>query len=122
MLLAADARRFDVSPAWLAWAAAVPAMELFAGLDPEQVRAYDAGLADALLARLGLEPQGRAVVSLPDPGGELAAALAERGAAVAGRAGRVRIGFHLWNDEEDVDLCADVLARASRRLSGFPAS
>jgi selenocysteine lyase/cysteine desulfurase len=122
MLLAADARRFDVSPAWLAWAAAVPVMELFAGLDPEQVRAYDAGLADALLARLGLEPQGRAVVSLPDPGGELAAALAERGAAVAGRAGRVRIGFHLWNDEEDVDLCADVLARASRRLSGFPAS
>jgi kynureninase len=118
MLLAADARRFDVSPAWLAWAGAVPAMELFAGLDPEQVRAYDAGLADALLDRLGLEPQGRAVVSLPDPCGELAAALAERGAVVAGRAGRVRIGFHLWNDEEDVDLCADVLVRATRRLSG----
>ncbi len=121
MLLAADARRFDVSPAWLAWVGAVPAMELFAALDPQEVRAYDAGLADALLDRLGLDPQGRAVVSLPDPDGALAAALAERGAAVAGRAGRVRIGFHLWNDEADVELCADVLAGAGRSLSGFPA-
>ncbi len=121
MLLAADARRFDVSPAWLAWAGAVPAMELFAALDPQVVRAYDAGLADALLDRLGLEPQGRAVVSLPDTDGALAAALTDRGAAVAGRAGRVRIGFHLWNDEGDVELCAEVLAGAGRSLSGFPA-
>ncbi len=112
MLLASDARRFDVSPAWLAWAAAVPAMRLFAGLDPEDVRAYDAGLADALLERLGLPAQGRAVVSLPDPAGALAAALAGRGAVVAGRAARVRIGFHLWNDELDVELAADVLTRA----------
>jgi selenocysteine lyase/cysteine desulfurase len=50
------------------------------------------------------------VVSLPDPSGVLAAALAERGAVVAGRAGRVRIAFHLWNDEADVELAADALA------------
>jgi selenocysteine lyase/cysteine desulfurase len=110
MTLAADARRFDVSPAWLAWTGAVPAMELFAGVDPELVRAHDVGLADGLLTRLGLEPRGQAVVSLPDPDGALAAALAGRGAVVAGRAGRVRIGFHLWNDESDVDLAAGVLA------------
>ncbi|MFL6098728.1 MAG: aminotransferase class V-fold PLP-dependent enzyme [Actinomycetales bacterium] len=109
MQLAGDARRFDVSPAWLSWVGAVPAMELFAGLDPEQARTYDAGLADALLERLGLAPQGRAVVSLPDPFGALKAALTDKGATVAGRAGRVRIAFHLWNDEDDVELAAAAL-------------
>ena len=109
MVLASDARRFDVSPAWLAWQGAVPAMELFAGTDPEQVRGYDVGLADRLLARLGLDPRGQAVVSLPDADGAQAAALARRGAVVAGRAGRVRIGFHLWNDESDVELVAAAL-------------
>jgi selenocysteine lyase/cysteine desulfurase len=110
MELAVDARRFDTSPAWLPWAGAVPAMELFAALDPELVRAHDVGLADRLLARLGEEPRGRAVVSLPDADGALAAALGARGAVVAGRAGRVRIGFHLWNDQADVDLCTEVLS------------
>jgi selenocysteine lyase/cysteine desulfurase len=115
MQLADDARRFDVSPAWLAWAAAVPVMELFAGVEPEVVRAHDVGLADDLLARLGRAPRGQAVVSLPDPEGALASALAQRGAVVAGRAGRVRIGFHLWNDLADVDLVADVLAAGISR-------
>jgi selenocysteine lyase/cysteine desulfurase len=115
MVLASDARRFDVSPAWLAWEAGVPAMELFAGVDPELVRAHDVGLADSLLARLGMEPRGQAVVSLPDSDGGLAAALMARGAVVAGRAGRVRIGFHLWNDEPDVDLAAGVLLAGSTR-------
>lgn len=110
MDLAPDARRFDVSPAWLSWVGAVPAMEVFAGVDPERTRAYDAGLADAVLTRFGLEPQGRAVVSLPDPSGALRAALTDKGAVVAGRAGRVRIAFHLWNDEEDVALVANTLA------------
>jgi selenocysteine lyase/cysteine desulfurase len=117
MQLAADARRFDVSPAWVCWAGSVPAMELFARIDPERARAHDVGLADGLLGRLGLEPQGRAVVALPDPRGQLAAALTERGAVVAGRAGRVRIAFHLWNDEDDVELAASTLLS-----TGFPAN
>jgi selenocysteine lyase/cysteine desulfurase len=117
MHLAADARRFDVSPAWICWTGSVPAMELFAPADPELTRAHDTGLADALLDQLGLEPRQRAVVALPDPAGRLAAALSERGVVVAGRAGRVRIAFHLWNDEEDVDLVATTL-----RSTGLPAN
>lgn len=112
MELASDARRFDLSPAWLAWTGAVPAMELFAGLDAQRVWAHDAGLADALLERLDLPVQGRPVVSLPDPDGRLAGALTAAGASVAGRAGRVRIGFHLWNDKADVDLAATALSAA----------
>lgn len=109
MQLATDARQFDVSPAWLAWIGAVPALELFASLDVAAVRRWDAGLADALRAGLGLEPAGRPVVSLPDPEGLLQERLRRAGAVVAGRAGKVRLAFHLWNDEDDVRLALSAL-------------
>ncbi|HZI98172.1 MAG TPA: aminotransferase class V-fold PLP-dependent enzyme [Actinomycetales bacterium] len=109
MQLADDARRFDVSPAWLSWVGTVPALRLFAGADMTAVRGWDAGLADALRARLGSEPCGRPVVSLPDPDGRRMAALEQAGMRVAGRAGKVRIAFHLWNSSDDVDAAARAL-------------
>ncbi|GEL93919.1 aminotransferase class V-fold PLP-dependent enzyme [Cellulomonas composti] len=124
MRLADDARRFDVSPAWLCWAGAAPALELFAAADPHEVRAHDVGLADALRARLDLPPAGRAVVTLPDDEhGTLRARLEAAGCRVAGRGGGVRLAFHVWNDADDVELAADALADAgalvgSARRSG----
>lgn len=109
MRLADDARRFDVSPAWLPWVGTVPALRLFADADMQQVRSHGAGLADALLRGLGAEPAGRPVVSLPDPDGARLRRLQGAGAAVAARAGRVRIAFHLWNDEDDVELALGAL-------------
>ena len=47
MALARDARRFDVSPAWLCWVGAVPALELFAAAPLDAVHRYTVGLADA---------------------------------------------------------------------------
>ncbi len=110
MRLAADARRFDVSPVWLAWVGTVPALELLASLPAGHAREYGSGLADALRLRLGLAPEHRPVVSLPDPDGGLAARLGAAGCTVAGRAGRVRIAFHLWNDDADVERAAGALA------------
>ena len=109
MRLAASARRFDVSPAWLPWVGTATALEVFAGLDVSAVRDYDAALADRLRAALGMEPDGRAVVSLPDPDGELRRALEAAGCRVAGRAGLVRLSFHLWNDEDDADAAGEAL-------------
>ncbi|MFP5335084.1 MAG: aminotransferase class V-fold PLP-dependent enzyme [Actinomycetes bacterium] len=109
MQLATDARRFDVSPAWLCWVGTVPALQLFASLDIAEVRAHDAGLADRLRAELGVDPAGQPVVSLPDPDGSRLARLQAAGATVAARAGRVRIAFHLWNDADDVKLALDAL-------------
>ena len=103
MRLAEDARRFDVSPAWLAWAGAVPALELYEGLDVAEVRRHDAALADAVLEGLDLPPVGRAVVSVPDPDGVALARLGDAGVTAVARAGAVRLSFHLWNDEEDVE-------------------
>ncbi|HET9657227.1 MAG TPA: aminotransferase class V-fold PLP-dependent enzyme, partial [Kineosporiaceae bacterium] len=98
MRLAADARRFDVSPAWLAWAGAAPALELFAATDPHAVHRHDTRLADDLLDGLGLPPRGQAIIALADPEGTLRQRLHDAGCTVAGRAGRVRIAFHVWND------------------------
>ncbi len=107
MTLARGTRRFDTSPAWLCWVGAAPALEAFAdelaGPDPAAIRRHDVALADELRAGLGLEPAGSAIVSLPDPSGDVAARLAAAGLRAAGRGGCARVGFHVWNDECDVE-------------------
>ncbi|MGL5858676.1 MAG: aminotransferase class V-fold PLP-dependent enzyme [Angustibacter sp.] len=112
MQLAADARRFDLSPAWLSWIGTVPSLELFAALPVQYARQHGADLADTLRRALDMPPQGRPVVALDDPDGRRADLLAEAGCTVAGRAGRVRIAFHLWNDETDVHMVVRALRGA----------
>lgn len=113
MRLADDARRFDVSPAWLTWVGAVPALQLIADLDPIQ-RRHGARLADRLRDGLGLQRESRPVLALADADGTRARALTAAGCTIAARAGRVRIAFHLWNTQADVDLALGVLADAPR--------
>ncbi|WP_104132609.1 aminotransferase class V-fold PLP-dependent enzyme [Cryobacterium sp. M91] len=111
MALAAEARRFDVSPAWPAWVGAEPAIDLFRRLDMTEVRAHTAGLGDALSDGLGLPRLDQAIVSWPDAGGRDLARLASAGITASGRAGRARVAFHLWNDRDDVDAVLDALRR-----------
>jgi selenocysteine lyase/cysteine desulfurase len=115
MHLAHDARRFDVSPAWLAWVGAVPALEVMSMVPTVLIGDHNIALADELRARTGRPAVGRPVVSLTDPTGEIAAGLAGGGATVASRAGLVRIAFHIWNTPEDVDLVAAALNSVTTR-------
>ena len=103
MHLAADARRFDVSPAWQAWVGAEKSLELFAGLDIAEVWQRASGLGDALCEALGIPPQHQAIVSWPDASGRDLGKLIDAGIRASGRAGRLRASFHLWNDERDVE-------------------
>lgn len=111
--LAPDASRFDVSPAWQAFVGAEPALELFASLDPAALLAHSTGLADAFRAGRALEPPARAsaIVTWADPDGRDLARLTAAGIAASGRAGRARVAFHVFNDEQDV---ADALAALAR--------
>lgn len=120
MNLAADARRFDVSPAWPAWVGTAPAVELFASSDATHLREYGASLADQVRDEIGEPRANRPVLSLSDVDGRLRSRLNDVGCTVSGGAGRVRISFHMWNDANDVDKVTSVLkeTRLSPHLNG----
>jgi selenocysteine lyase/cysteine desulfurase len=105
--LASDARRFDVSPAWPSWAGTAPALQALLDVGIESIHRHDVGLANAFRERLGMPTGDSAFVAL-DADVE---ALRATGVRCAGRAGRARLAFHLYNDEDDVDLAARALGR-----------
>jgi selenocysteine lyase/cysteine desulfurase len=109
--LADTARRFDVSPAWQAFVGAKPALEFFADLDLDDVWRYASRLGDLLCEGLGIPAQGQAIVTWADPAGRDLDLLTAAGLTVSGRAGRVRVAFHLWNDEVDVARVLAALAQ-----------
>ncbi|MCR2763601.1 aminotransferase class V-fold PLP-dependent enzyme [Microbacterium sp. zg.B48] len=102
--LAADATRLDVSPAWQAFIGAEPALALFASLPAAALYDHATGLADAFRAGAALPPADRpsAIVTWSDRDGSDLARLAAAGIVASGRAGRARVAFHVFNDEQDV--------------------
>lgn len=106
--LAPDARRFDVSPAWHAWVGAAPSVELLADLGAPALHRHATALAARFRAGLGLPPGDSAIVSLAVDD-DTPAALAEGTVSAAVRAGRLRLSFHLYNDDADVDQAIKVL-------------
>jgi selenocysteine lyase/cysteine desulfurase len=106
--LAGDARRFDVSPAWMAWVGGAPALELLEAVGTEAIHAHDVGLANRFREGIGLEPGDSAIVALDvsDAAGER---LRAAGVTAAGRAGRMRFSFHLSTSAADVDRALSAL-------------
>jgi selenocysteine lyase/cysteine desulfurase len=105
---AAEARRFDVSPAWFAWHAAAAALDVIADIGVARIHAHDVGLANRLRAGLGLERSDSAIVSLRADGGA-GERLRAAGVRTSVRAGRVRVSPHLYNDEVDIDRALEAL-------------
>ena len=106
--LAHDARRYDHSPAWLAFVGAAPALELLCAVGVEQIHEHDLALANGLRERLGLPASDSAIVSLQREGGERA--LRAAGVRCAMRGGAIRVSFHLYNTLDDVEAVAAALA------------
>ena len=107
--LAKDARRLDISPAWLSWVGTVPALDLLAEVGIGAIHRHNVGLANALRARLDMAPSDSAIMTAAVEDG-----LARLGAAnvkASVRAGAVRLSFHLHNTEADVDAVARALGR-----------
>ena len=105
--LAKDARRLDISPAWLSWAGTVPALELLAEVGIAAIHRHDLALANALRGRLGLPPGDSAIVTVAADGG--LERLRAAGIKASVRAGAVRLSFHLHNTDADVDAVAHAL-------------
>ena len=107
--LAADARRFDVSPAWHSWVGAAPALELLTEVGPAALHAHALGLAERFRAAVGLPSANSAVVSVvaDDKVPDLMTAAGIVGSV---RAGRLRLSFHVSTSQDDADRAAEVLA------------
>jgi selenocysteine lyase/cysteine desulfurase len=105
--LAPDARRFDTSPAWFGVLGSGLAMPWLASLDANVVESHCVGLANRLRSELDLPPSDSAIVSLPIADAADRLASADLRASV--RAGAVRVGFHLYNTDDDLDRLVDAL-------------
>lgn len=105
--LAGDARRFDTSPAWFGALGPGLTVPWLAGLDAAAVEAHCVRLANRLCAELELPLANSAIVSLPIAGA--AERLAAAGIRASVRAGAVRVSFHLYNTDDDVDALVAAL-------------
>jgi selenocysteine lyase/cysteine desulfurase len=108
--LAKDARRLDISPAWLSWAGTVPALDLLADVGIAAIHRHDLALANALRERLGLPEGDSAIVTVAADGG--LERLRAAGIKASVRAGAVRLSFHLHNTDSDVEAVARALGRS----------
>jgi len=106
--LARTARRLDVSPAWLGWVGAVPALHLLERVGVAAIHAHDLGLANRVRGHLGLPPDASPIVRVESSGAPERLEMA--GIRASTRAGAARLSFHLYNDVDDADRVADVLA------------
>jgi selenocysteine lyase/cysteine desulfurase len=106
--LAADARRFDISPAWLNWVAHAPALAVLERVGLAAIHEHDVALANRFRAGLDLPPSDSAIVSVgldEDVERRLQAA----GVVAAVRGGATRFSFHLYTTEVDVDRALDAI-------------
>ncbi|MDT5104386.1 MAG: hypothetical protein QOI25_1899 [Mycobacterium sp.] len=106
--LAPDARRFDTSPAWFGALGSGLTLPWLASLDRDAVESHCLGLANRLRAELDLPLSDSAIVSLPIA--DAADKLARAGIRASVRAGAVRLGFHVYNTDDDLDGLVDALA------------
>ena len=106
--LADDARRLDTSPAWFSYVGCLPALELLNEVGVEAIHEHNVGVANHF--RAAPRPARRAT---PRSCRSRWPATSTRSARRASRrrmpGGRLRVGFHLYNDEEDADRAVDVL-------------
>lgn len=105
--LAADARALDISPAWFSWVGTAPALDLLEQVGVEAVHRHNVALANRFRAGLGLPDGNSAIVSVDIPGAQ--EKLAAAGVRAAVRGGQVRVSFHLYTTEADVDLAVSAL-------------
>jgi selenocysteine lyase/cysteine desulfurase len=105
--LARCARQFDTSPAWFSWVGTTPALEVIAQIGIDRIHDHDVALANRFRAGLGLSDGHSAIVSAAIPGADRK--LAAAGIRAAARAGHLRVSFHIYSTEDDVDTALNAL-------------
>ena len=109
--LAADARRFDLSPAWLNWVGAAAVARAARGRrDRRDPRARRGAGRAARRRASGCRRPGTAFVSVGGLPDDAAERLRDAGVMAAGRGGALRLSCHLYTTAAHVDRALEVLA------------
>ena len=106
--LAADARRYDVSPAWHSWVGTASSLALLEQVGAGALHAHALAVEAAFADGAGLEPAGRAIRALRADD-EVPGLLARHGIVAAERAGRLRVSFHVNNTEDEAARAGGLL-------------
>jgi selenocysteine lyase/cysteine desulfurase len=110
--LAPDARRFDVSLAWHAWAGAEPSLALLVDWQQQGVLEHAEALAGRLASGLGLAEPSASIVSLHVRDAEAAeTTLAAQGVRCAARGGNIRLSPHVYNTIDEIDRAIDAITQ-----------
>ena len=113
-----DARRLDVSVPWFAAAGARRSLELLLSLGPQRIADHNLALASRFTQELGRPEPAAPIVRVEVADADAAVErLQASGVACSMREGAVRLSFHLYNDEADVELAA-----AAFRPAGIPST
>jgi selenocysteine lyase/cysteine desulfurase len=107
LTLASDARRLDVSIAWIPWIGAVESLRLLESW--ALMGAFDEALelARELAERLGVEWGGASLVCAPISDADAArAALAAAGVRAATRGAAIRCATHVYTARDDIERAA----------------
>jgi selenocysteine lyase/cysteine desulfurase len=107
-------RKFDTVPNLISMIAAKQSIDAIVGLGVETINRHDVALANRLRVGLKKAPSNSAIVVLPWEGA--ARHLAAAGIRATEWRGNLRMSFHVYNDESDVDAALDVLSSIARPL------
>lgn len=107
MRLADGARRFDAGPVWFSVLGAGLALPWVASLNRAAVETHTLALANRLRAELDMAPVDSPIVAIP--GTLTPDTLKRAGIRASVRAGSARVGFHLYNTDDDLDRLLDAL-------------
>ncbi|PWN05033.1 aminotransferase [Nocardioides silvaticus] len=102
-----DASRYDQAPTWFTHVAAAPTLDLVRRIGVDAIHEHDVALANAFRAGIGMAPGDSAIVSADIPGAE--ERFREAGIRASVRGGRLRVSFHVYTTQADVDLALDAL-------------
>lgn len=102
-----SARRIDTSPAWFSWVGTAVALEIIEKIGIGTIEAHDMRLASSFCSKVGLAAPPSPIVYM-DARADFKRLL-ESGIRASVRGGRVRLSFHLYNTDEDVDRAVEAL-------------
>ncbi|HEY8314160.1 MAG TPA: aminotransferase class V-fold PLP-dependent enzyme [Candidatus Baltobacteraceae bacterium] len=106
-LSSTSARRFDTSPAWFSWVGAAIALDVVASIGIDAIATHDMVLARRFCNAMQLPPPSSPIVFLNS--GAAYDSLLGAGIRASVRAGRLRVSFHIYNSQADVDRTVAVL-------------